>query len=143
MCKSHPFQEVVCNGNWDMKRWSSQRPFKNSKFSGSCFFFLTSDCRLTELCRVEEEAHKTKARVVQMFQEKLIRMFTFEHSNEFTPLLGVQIGVHKGVQIGVQIGGPGFVGTRYRQRWSIKTNYWTLRLTQVYQILLFAMKSTN
>ena len=39
-------------------------------------------------------------------------MFTFELSNEFTPLLGVHNGVHKGVQIGVQIGGPDW-GSRF------------------------------
>ena len=39
-------------------------------------------------------------------------MFTFELSNEFTPLLGVHNGVHKGVHIGVHIGGP-YWGSRF------------------------------
>ena len=63
--------------------------------------------------RAGAEAVITKwPRIVQMFQEKSIRMFTFERSNEFTSLLGVHIGVHKGVQIGVQIGGPDW-GSRF------------------------------
>ena len=85
------------------------------------YLLSQSDVRRADIHweRVCVEAHETTccpnvpySIINKLLILKIIRMVTFELSNEFTPLLGVHNGVHKGVQIGVQIGGPDW-GSRF------------------------------